>query len=75
MEKKKNTTIEDLCAGLPKQFAEYMRTVRQLHHGEMPDYAKMRELFRQPGQRQGQEDDVFDWVMLLFLQLKEGTQA
>ena len=75
MERKKSIRIEDLCEGLPEEFAEYMRNVRQLEHGDLPDYARLRELFRRRAEREGWDDDeVFDWTVLLFLQHKHASK-
>lgn len=69
MEKKKGTSVDELCAELPVEFAEYSRQTSQLQHGELPNYSRLRKLFRQLAEEQGVEyDNVFDWTVLLFLQ-------
>jgi hypothetical protein len=40
-----STPIELLCAGLPREFAEYLHSVRALHFRDEPDYAGYRALF------------------------------
>lgn len=37
-DKKKETSIEELCQGLPKEFALYMRYCRELGFEDRPDY-------------------------------------
>lgn len=37
--RKENSTVSELCYGLPPAFAEYMEKVRQLRFKERPDYA------------------------------------
>lgn len=60
---KTTTRVEELCKGLPTEFAEYMRTVKGLGQGQRPDYAAIRSDFRKLAQREGFEYDfVFDWT-------------
>ncbi|KAF2211406.1 hypothetical protein CERZMDRAFT_43817 [Cercospora zeae-maydis SCOH1-5] len=69
MERKKCLKAEQLCKGLPKEFADYMRYVKCLSHGEMPDYSKLRDLFRNLAKKENLGyDAVFDWTILLFLE-------
>ncbi|TKA21987.1 hypothetical protein B0A50_08485 [Salinomyces thailandicus] len=63
MEKKKSLTADQLCAGLPVEFAQYMQYVKSLRRGETPDYSKLRERFQAIATREGMEyDNVFDWT-------------
>ena len=39
------TSIESLCDGLPLEFTEYMRAVRNLGFSEIPDYQGYKKLF------------------------------
>lgn len=69
MEQKKRLQAEQLCKGLPREFADYMTYVKCLSHGEMPDYPKLRSLFRNLARKEKLDDDaVFDWTVLLFLE-------
>lgn len=43
---KMQTPIEELCRGLPEQFAQYCSYVRQLEFEEQPDYERVSNLFR-----------------------------
>lgn len=44
---KKETSIEDLCDGLPEQFAQYLYYSKQLSFTDKPDYHSLRKLFHQ----------------------------
>jgi hypothetical protein len=66
-EKKMNTSIEDLCRGLPDAFASYFNHVRTLGFDDQPDYSYLRKLFRDLFVREGFEyDHVFDWTVRKF---------
>lgn len=43
---KAQTRPEDLCAGLPVEFEQYIHYVRALKYAEKPDYEYLRGLFR-----------------------------
>src|SRR6266480_8022367 len=67
LEKKKTTSIEELCDGIPKEFAEYFNHVRSLRFKDKPNYAYLRKIFRNFFIREGFEyDNVFDWSILKF---------
>lgn len=69
LEQKQTITAEELCKGLPVEFAEFMTTVYSLHHGEMPKYAKLRRKFRRLAKKEGMEyDNVYDWTIRVYLQ-------
>lgn len=60
---KENTPIHELCSGLPKEFVEYLKYVRNLEFTETPDYSYLRGLIRQAFQREGYVcDHVYDWT-------------
>lgn len=64
-EKKQTTPIEELCAGFPKQFAEYLYYVRNLEFDATPDYDYLRDLFTQALKSAGEvEDGDYDWMHL-----------
>lgn len=64
-EKKQTTPIDELCAGFPKQFAEYLRYVRNLEFDATPDYDYLRDLFTQALKSAGEvEDGDYDWMHL-----------
>ncbi|ORX87655.1 kinase-like protein [Anaeromyces robustus] len=74
-EKKRTTSIKDLCEGFPEEFAIYMNYVRKLGFEETPDYDYLRGLFDKVLKRMGEEEDnVFDWMLELEEQRKEITR-
>lgn len=46
LEAKISTLIDELCLGIPIEFAEFLTAVRKLRFTETPDYAMYREMFR-----------------------------
>jgi casein kinase 1 len=59
---------EELCQGLPDEFATYLRYCRELEFDERPDYSYLRGLFQKLFYREGfGYDDVFDWTSKLRL--------
>jgi len=68
-EKKMSTPVDELCAGYPEPFAQYLNYCKSLGFEETPDYAHLRQLFRNLFHRQGfTYDYVFDWNLLMFHQ-------
>jgi len=62
MEKKLSTTIENLCKGFPSEFATYLTYCRNLRFDEKPDYAYLRNLFKDLAIKNGYDMDyVYDW--------------
>jgi len=69
-EKKMNIPIEDLCRDLPKEFATYLKYVRNLGFDERPNYFYLRKLLRDLFVRNGfQYDNVFDWTIKKFFMI------
>jgi serine/threonine protein kinase len=63
MEKKIQTSPEELCQGFPNEFAEYINYTRKLHFEENPDYKKLRLLFIGLLNKMNCEYDFFfDWL-------------
>jgi hypothetical protein len=63
LEAKRQTNAEDLCAGLPDEFAAYFHRIRRLRFADEPAYAEYRAMFR--GLLIGQGftyDGIFDWT-------------
>lgn len=59
---KKNTTNEQLCQGLPKEFKNYMDYVKSLDFEEKPNYNFLYNLFTQLFKKNNfVYDDVYDW--------------
>jgi len=69
LRKKRTTSIEELCNGLPEEFASYFHHVHSLRFGDKPSYGHLRKTFRNLFIREGfQHDNVFDWTVLKFLE-------
>lgn len=67
MEKKLCINVEQLCAGLPMEFVEYMRYCRNLRFDERPDYLYLARLFKDLGIKLDYHNDhLFDWTMLRY---------
>jgi serine/threonine protein kinase len=47
LQKKTTITIEELCEGVPIEFAEYLRAIGRLAFEDEPHYAEMRNMFRE----------------------------
>lgn len=63
-EKKMDTSIENLCRGIPNEFVIYLNYTRSLRFDDKPDYSYLRKIFRDLFVRQGfQYDCVFDWMV------------
>jgi hypothetical protein len=73
---KESTSIEDLCAGSPKEFAEYFRHVKSLGFESRPDYRFLRRMFRNLFIREGYKyDNVFDWTIGKFILTKDSKEG
>jgi serine/threonine protein kinase len=61
---KANEPIEQLCAGLPDEFAVYMNYVRSLRPFDLPDHDGLRDLFQALANQLGvgNYDWIFDWM-------------
>jgi serine/threonine protein kinase len=63
-EKKISTTIEELCKGVPKEFAKYMTYWRNLKFEEKPDYQRLRKYLQDIAERMNYEHDYYyDWIL------------
>jgi hypothetical protein len=59
---KRNTSIEVLCAGMPAEFATFLRHARSLGFHSKPDYEGMRRMFQKLASRLGYGPDMqYDW--------------
>jgi len=66
-EKKMATPIEDLCKNVPVEFATYLKYCRGLGFEDRPDYAFLRQMFRNLFHQKGfTYDYVFDWNLLKY---------
>lgn len=67
MEKKLSIGLEQLCAGLPSQFVEYIRYCRNLKFDERPNYHYITGLFKELSIKlEYYNDHLFDWTMLRY---------
>ncbi|KAL9645527.1 hypothetical protein ABK040_000591 [Willaertia magna] len=65
MEKKINTSINQLCSGLPIEFTQYFIYVKKLKFEEKPDYDYIRSKFAHLFNRLGYRMDFdYDWMKL-----------
>lgn len=72
MEIKSNTSVETLCRGAPKEFADFLHYSRNLKFWEKPNYAWCRRIFRMLFYReQYNYDFIYDWLVVP----REGQQA
>ncbi|CAD8047076.1 unnamed protein product [Paramecium primaurelia] len=63
MEKKQETTPEQLCKGFPNEMTQYLQYCRNLKFEDKPDYNYIRNLFREAFRKQGYEWDYkFEWI-------------
>jgi casein kinase I family protein HRR25 len=63
-ETKAGTSPEELCAGLPCEFAEFLAYCQGLGFDEEPDYGRWRAAFQQRLVSEGHKDDgLFDWAI------------
>lgn len=62
-DKKIMTKIEELCQGLPEEFAQYCSYCRMLKFEDQPEYSYLRSLFKNLFKSKGFEwDHQYDWV-------------
>ena len=62
---KLRTPIEQLCYGLPPEFASYLNYCRSLRFEDRPDYSHLRKMFKELLVKEGYEYDyAFDWVIM-----------
>ena len=64
-EKKLETSISELCQGLPREFNMYMEYCKNLQFEETPDYEYLRNLFHQLFQQCAYiNDNLYDWILV-----------
>lgn len=75
MEKKMKTPFEVLTQGLPKEFLDYMKYIKDLRFDDKPDYPFLRKMFRDLFKRECYRYDyVYDWTLFKFQQEKQREQ-
>lgn len=66
LQMKKDIPIDELCSGLPKEFAQYLISVKRLKFTDKPRYSKYRALFRNLFISSGfVYNYVYDWTSAL----------
>ena len=62
---KSSTSVEELCRGLPVEFADFLTKIKALDFQQEPDYAAYREIFRNLFIRSNFVYDYqYDWIPL-----------
>jgi casein kinase I family protein HRR25 len=65
MEQKLALPIEQICAGLPSEFSNYLHYCRSLRFEDKPDYPYLRQVFLDLLHKEGYDYDyVFDWTIV-----------
>ena len=68
LEKKIDTSSEELCKGFPHEFYEYVEYTKKLEYTENPDYDKLKNLFLQViNDLNDNFDYIYDWTTTLDL--------
>lgn len=63
LEKKLATPFKLLCKGFPREFCMYLEYCRQLRFEDKPDYAYLKQLFRDVMHNENYKNDgLYDWV-------------
>ncbi|OBA24203.1 kinase-like protein [Metschnikowia bicuspidata var. bicuspidata NRRL YB-4993] len=76
MEKKMTIPNDVLTKGLPDKFLDYMNYVKNLRFEDKPNYAYLRNLFRDLFKRENYRYDyVFDWTLYKFQQDKQKEEG
>ena len=69
---KRNTSLNELCSGLPTEFLYYMKYVRLLRYKQTPNYEYLAQLFFNiMSANSYQYDYVFDWNIVAKKKKKE----
>ena len=72
LEEKRRMNTEDLCEGLPQEFAVYFDYIRSLDFDEKPKYSYLRKIFRDIFVREDLDyDHVYDWIVLRYLMVMQ----
>jgi len=63
LEKKRETSSQDLCKGYPREFFEYVEYTRNLEYEENPNYDLLRKKFMDVLKNLNEElDYIYDWT-------------
>ena len=69
---KMNTTVSELCTGLPEEFSKFLKYIRDLQFEEKPDYEYLKSLLKQ--MRIG-EFSINNVVKLDFIELEKKSKC
>lgn len=73
--KKEETSIEELCSGLPPELGQLLAYSRGLGFEDRPDYAYLKRLMKDLFHREGfAADNLYDWSMLSLTRPREGEE-
>ena len=62
LQKKNDTSAQELCEGFPEEFEKYIEYTRNMEYEEEPDYDKLREYFLDVLDKQHEVFDyIYDW--------------
>ena len=75
LEKKKETSSEELCVGFPREFYQYVDYTKKLEYEEDPDYDMLKQLFLDViKKRKEKMDYIYDWTTNSDLQRRKETK-
>ena len=72
LKKKQTTSTNDLCRGLPTEFAAYFDHIHSSRCGDTPKYSYLYRIFYDLFKRSGFDYDyVFDWTILEYRRMNQ----
>ena len=72
LEKKKETSSEELCRGFPDEFKQYVHYTKNLEYEQNPDYDFLKQLFVNTIKNlNGRMDYIYDWTTKSDLQKRK----
>ena len=75
LEKKKETSSEELCRGFPDEFKQYVHYTKNLEYDQNPDYDFLKQLFVNIIKNlNGRMDYIYDWTTKSDLQKRKETK-
>lgn len=60
-DKKEDTSEEELCENMPKEFCVFLKYVRTLDFDEKPHYSALRKMFEKLYEARGYKNDKLEW--------------
>jgi hypothetical protein len=73
MQAKINTSLEELCLDVPREFLEFLNYAKSLRFEDRPDYSYLKRLFKELFAKENyQLDYVFDWTNM---NLRKSSQS